>query len=269
MLRENDDIVLIDEAQFLTPEQVRQLHRLAHAGKVPVMCYGLRSDFRGEAFPGAAALLGAVLTGDARLLQTTAHGRPRIGLFPSPAWPDAEPDTQMAWENALKVLARDSGHCQDVSTPQNFSELIQLQKDVMAHEMARALAHERVRHRTALSPQLQALMDLGLTITGAAHAANLQRTADWRQRIDVLFEQHDVLLTPSTTGAAPVGLSATGDPLFCRSWSLLGLPTVHLPFATSAQGLPVGLQLVGRMHEDHKLLAAAQDIHARLRGHAG
>ena len=49
--------VLIDEAQFLTPAQVRQLHRLAHAGKVPVLCYGLRSDFRGEAFPGAAALL--------------------------------------------------------------------------------------------------------------------------------------------------------------------------------------------------------------------
>lgn len=49
--------VLIDEAQFLTPEQVRQLHRLAHAGNVPVLCYGLRSDFRGEAFPGAAALL--------------------------------------------------------------------------------------------------------------------------------------------------------------------------------------------------------------------
>jgi thymidine kinase len=49
--------VLIDEAQFLSPEQVRQLHRLAHIGKVPVLCYGLRSDFRGEAFPGSAALL--------------------------------------------------------------------------------------------------------------------------------------------------------------------------------------------------------------------
>ena len=49
--------LLIDEAQFLTPHQVRQLHRLAHRGRVPVICYGLRSDFRGEAFPGAAALL--------------------------------------------------------------------------------------------------------------------------------------------------------------------------------------------------------------------
>ena len=49
--------LLIDEAQFLSPQQVRQLHRLAHRGHVPVICYGLRSDFRGEAFPGSAALL--------------------------------------------------------------------------------------------------------------------------------------------------------------------------------------------------------------------
>ena len=49
--------VLIDEAQFLTPAQVRQLHRLAHVGDLPVICWGLRSDFRGDAFPGAAALL--------------------------------------------------------------------------------------------------------------------------------------------------------------------------------------------------------------------
>ncbi len=49
--------LLIDEAQFLSPTQVRQLHRLAHAAHLPVLCYGLRSDFRGNAFPGAAALL--------------------------------------------------------------------------------------------------------------------------------------------------------------------------------------------------------------------
>ena len=49
--------VLIDEAQFLTPLQVRQLHRMAHVEDMPVLCYGLRSDFRGEAFPGSAALL--------------------------------------------------------------------------------------------------------------------------------------------------------------------------------------------------------------------
>ena len=49
--------VLIDEAQFLTPEQVKQLHKWVHTRGIPVMCFGLRSDFRGEPFPGSAALL--------------------------------------------------------------------------------------------------------------------------------------------------------------------------------------------------------------------
>lgn len=49
--------VLIDEAQFLTAEQVVQLHRVAHLRDIPVICYGLRSDFQGRPFPGAAELL--------------------------------------------------------------------------------------------------------------------------------------------------------------------------------------------------------------------
>ena len=49
--------VLIDESQFLQPEQVRQLHRVAHLCNTPVICFGLRSDFQGKPFPGAAHLL--------------------------------------------------------------------------------------------------------------------------------------------------------------------------------------------------------------------
>ena len=49
--------VLIDEAQFLTPAQVKQLHQWVHTRGIAVMCFGLRSDFRGEPFPGSAALL--------------------------------------------------------------------------------------------------------------------------------------------------------------------------------------------------------------------
>ena len=50
--------VLVDEAQFLSREQVWQLARVADEGGIPVLCYGLRTDFRGELFPGSAALLG-------------------------------------------------------------------------------------------------------------------------------------------------------------------------------------------------------------------
>jgi len=50
--------VLVDEAQFLSKEQVWQLARLADEAGIPVLCYGLRTDFQGELFPGSAALLG-------------------------------------------------------------------------------------------------------------------------------------------------------------------------------------------------------------------
>jgi thymidine kinase len=49
--------VLVDEAQFLSPQQARQLHRVAHVLNIPVICYGIRSDFLGEPFPGSAYLL--------------------------------------------------------------------------------------------------------------------------------------------------------------------------------------------------------------------
>lgn len=49
--------ILVDEAQFLAPAQVRELHRLAHEYRVPCICYGLRTDFRGMGFPGALELL--------------------------------------------------------------------------------------------------------------------------------------------------------------------------------------------------------------------
>jgi len=49
--------ILIDESQFLTADQVKQLHRFAHLAGIPVICFGLRSDFQGNPFPGAAALL--------------------------------------------------------------------------------------------------------------------------------------------------------------------------------------------------------------------
>ena len=49
--------VLVDEAQFLLTDQVKQLHQLAQVKGIPVICYGLRSDFRGEPFPGSAYLL--------------------------------------------------------------------------------------------------------------------------------------------------------------------------------------------------------------------
>jgi thymidine kinase len=73
--REHDaakvDCVFVDEAQFLTLDQVWQLARVADRLRIPVLCYGLRTDFRGELFPGAAALL--AIADSLREVRTICH----------------------------------------------------------------------------------------------------------------------------------------------------------------------------------------------------
>jgi Asp-tRNA(Asn)/Glu-tRNA(Gln) amidotransferase A subunit family amidase len=229
-----------------------------------------------------AALLGAVLTGDARLLPSAwpadgaseeAGGRSagaatlRIGLAPTPDWPQAGPDTQRAWDEALRRLGP-RARCEDAALPPAFARLAALQQAVMAHEAARALAWEHRQQRDRLSEPLRALLDQGAAIPGERHAAHQAEASACAAEVDALFANHDVLLAPSTLGEAPAGLAHTGDPLFCRAWSLLGLPSLHLPFTQGASGLPVGLQLVGRHGEDHRLFAAADRVHAWLRGEA-
>ena len=71
------------------------------------------------------------------------------------------------------------------------------------------------------------------------------------------FGDANVLVTPAVVGEAPEGLDSTGDPRFCRLWTLLGLPTVVVPGQVGATGLPIGVQLVGRPNADAHVVGAA------------
>ena len=212
-----------------------------------------------------AALLGAVLTGDARLADPANFanpGAPRIGLCQTPEWALADDDVHQAWALAEKALGR---HGTPMALPTALAGLVAVQKEIQAFETARSLSHERLHHAANLSTPLKAVIADGLAVSGERHAQNLQRTAASRQQTAALFETHDVLLSPSSTGEAPAGLEFTGDPVFCRTWTLLGLPCIHLPFTRGKNGLPVGLQLVGAFGDDHRLMAAAHWVHERLR----
>jgi Asp-tRNA(Asn)/Glu-tRNA(Gln) amidotransferase A subunit family amidase len=210
-------------------------------------------------------LLGAVLTGDARMADPATYAQtaaPRIGWCKTPEWNQADSDTQQAWAQAEKAL---HGVGAALALPTGLDNLVNVQKAVQAYETARSFTHERMHHHSQLSSPLQALLAHGMTISGEAHAHNLQTTANARSQAAVMFSNFDVLLSPSSIGEAlPLEQGNTGDPLFCRTWTLLGLPCIHLPFARGRNGLPIGLQLVGAYGEDHRLLAAAHWVHARL-----
>jgi Asp-tRNA(Asn)/Glu-tRNA(Gln) amidotransferase A subunit family amidase len=119
------------------------------------------------------ALLGAVLTGDARLLTEFDGHAPRIGLCATPDWCAADEDIGAIWALAQSVLAPHAATLAIAAWPAELVDLVALQKAVMAHEMARALSAERVQHRSALSPRLRALIDDGMAISGERHAAQM------------------------------------------------------------------------------------------------
>ena len=72
-----------------------------------------------------------------------------------------------------------------------------------------------------------------------------------------LLDRYDAILTPAAPGEAPAGLGSTGNPAFNTLWSLCGMPAVSLPLLTGPNGLPVGVQLVGRRGDDARLLRTA------------
>jgi Asp-tRNA(Asn)/Glu-tRNA(Gln) amidotransferase A subunit family amidase len=151
-----------------------------------------------------------------------------------------------------------------VATPAWFEPLASLQTDLMLHEAARGLTDERLRHADLLSPRLSANLSAGLAVSATAHATNLVAVQRVRQQAASLFENHDLLIAPSAIGEAGPVADGTGDPVFCRAWSLLGLPCLHLPLGVGRHGLPIGLQLIGRFMDDERVLQAGAWLHPRL-----
>jgi Asp-tRNA(Asn)/Glu-tRNA(Gln) amidotransferase A subunit family amidase len=93
-------------------------------------------------------------------------------------------------------------------------------------------------------------------ITLERYVAAQRKTVAFKEHVDSLFDKVDVLLCPSAPGEAPRG-RATGDPIFQVTWTLLGVPCLNLPVGEGPNGLPVGVQLVGRRDDDAALLAVA------------
>lgn len=205
------------------------------------------------------ALFAAAASGSRAMPDLTSPGTPRIALCQTHEWPYADEDTRAAFTQAQTSLDRAGIAIRDLQLPLLFSQLLQAQKEVMAFDLSRSLADERLRHPELLSEGLSQMLAQGLQVPADRHYANLQLAASARAMMPTILGDTDALLAPSAIGEAP-GLEQTGDPVFGRVWTLLGLPCVHLPFFRGRTGMPVGLQLIGRHGEDLALLRTARAL---------
>jgi len=200
------------------------------------------------------ALAMDVLTGRAAV---SVAASPRIGLCRTPRWSLADSVTQSNLEEAARALARAGARVEDFEMPAGSAELFDRHKVIMGYETARALGWEYQNRGDQLSATLRARLDEGWKVARADYDAMREEARRLRRALAEKMAHIDFLLTPSAPSEAPASLASTGDPVFNRAWTLLGVPCVTLPHGRGPHGLPLGVQLVGRHEADMALVAWA------------
>lgn len=188
----------------------------------------------------------------------------RVGVCKTHEGPALDAGGVEAWDRGLARLEAAGVPLRGLDMPADSAGLLQAQKTVMAWEAARSLATEFDQHRSRLSKPIVELVQLGMDTPETRYREALALAQRGRRQVQQLMQGFDVLLVPAAPGEAPLGLAATGDPVFSRVWTLLGLPCVNVPGLLGPTGMPVGMQLVGLWGQERALLAAASCVHAAL-----
>ena len=182
---------------------------------------------------------------------------PRIAVARTHLWPKASPAMQQAVESAARIAAAAGAKVADLPLPPIVEDAYEAQFTIQDYENIRALAFEYDRHRDRIDPLLRTQLDRAVAISADEYDAARRLASHGRQLLADAMAEYDVILTPSAPGAAPRGFAMTGDPMFNRLWTLMGAPCVNIPGLNDDDGLPLGIQIVGRFGRDHAALQAA------------
>ncbi|TGN61854.1 amidase [Paracoccus liaowanqingii] len=216
---------------------------------------------------GDAALLASVLGGDPQLGDSADRDFvPRIGLCRTRQWNDADADSQKAVQIAAQKLQSSHGVLRDFTTPQVFHDLLESIATIYNYGTLNSTMSEYLHNPSQLSAETLQLIEAGLQVTPQALCSARQHVAQAACAFDQVMVDSgfDVLITPATVGEAPQGLTSTGDSLFNKVWTALGVPALTIPHLTGANGLPLGLQIIGRRNDDRRVTASAAWIESVL-----
>ena len=187
---------------------------------------------------------------------------PMFAFIKTPMWERADEDTKEGFNEVSEHLG---SQVEEVELFPSAADAWQWHQTIMGAEMAQNLEREWTSARELLSAQLRAQIERGREARAHDYLRALSRITPINESFIELFEQrYDAILTPAAPSAAPKGLDSTGDPSFCTLWTLCGMPAISLPLLQSANGLPIGVQLVGPRHGDARLLRTARWLAAKM-----
>ncbi len=186
--------------------------------------------------------------------------RPRLAFVKTPVWERTEAGTREAFAELVQALGAD---CDELALPDSLSEAWDWHRTIMEAELAWHLDAEYQRGREQLSDLLCQQLARGREVTALAYQRALARVPRLVEGFGDIFDRYDALIAPAVAGTAPP-LQGTGDPAFGTLWSLCGMPALAMPMMHGEDGLPLGLQLVGRRDDDARLLRTARWLQQRL-----
>jgi Asp-tRNA(Asn)/Glu-tRNA(Gln) amidotransferase A subunit family amidase len=179
---------------------------------------------------------------------------------PSPM-PDVDADMATAVQNAIDKLRRAGIRTQSIDIADLLKTLDAATNDIAFYEAAR-FHEQRWKEHGARLLELADLVEKGLKMPAESYERALRQIRDGRLRLSDLYKTTPVILVPAATGAAPQGLSYTGDPRINAPWTGLGTPAVSIPMPVI--GLPLGLQVTANHGQDARVLRAAVQLHRVL-----
>jgi Asp-tRNA(Asn)/Glu-tRNA(Gln) amidotransferase A subunit family amidase len=191
--------------------------------------------------------------------------RPRLAIVRFEKWSKVEPEQQKTFEAAIATL-RDAGA---------FLEELELSEldranwnainTILACEAALIFEDLVARYPDRTSDHLKSLVDTGRAHSALQYLAAKALQEELRSRFTIDISGFDAILTLPAFGGAPEGLSYTGDAEYCAPWTFLGVPAVSLPAGFGKNGLPLGIQIVGRYRQDYRTLRVAKWVERALK----
>ena len=189
--------------------------------------------------------------------QAEAPVEPALAWFELPFADRLTDDGRDGVEEVVNALG---ARVEKIPSPKAFAGLIDIQRVIHEYEICHHLEDTFDAHWDQVSASLQPVVQRGRTITDAQYEDALGTMAAAQNFFSEFFNDYDAVIAPSATGEAPKIGPGTGDPVFCTIWTLAGLPCLSLPLLVGEHGLPIGVQLIGAVEEDDRLLRTANWI---------
>lgn len=200
---------------------------------------------------------------------SVAHGidpskPPQIAVARMALWSRVETEQKKIFDDAVAKLKAAGALVEDVV----LSDLDQHGWDtcttILSSEASVIYANLVEQHPDKTSEHLKALVKTGKSHSAYDYLTAKHRQTSYRQSLEAQLTGFDVILTLPAFGEAPEGLAYTGDAEYCAPWTLLGIPAVSMPAGFGKNGLPLGIQVLGKYRQDQQTLGVAKWIESAL-----